>query len=286
MKIKTPAALTRLSIAARFSTAALLLSVCAQAQQKTTDKPATQSQPAATSTAQTQRTTAPAPQQTATTAPLAAAAKNAVASATTPVELARAVYASFGGDKYRDLKNMVLLGSADLYSPGSAQSLSGKFYMVTSGDRLHLEVQSPLFNFSLISDGARTYTSMRGFELPPANKFGIPVLLKFDQAGYAVTALSDKKKERAFRITDPDGMITDFYVDVATGRLIRFEVPYGAYTYGVEFKTTKEVDGVLVPVSFVQRISTGQGSFFAEFKVKDAKLNQELPADLFSIPNQ
>jgi hypothetical protein len=264
--------------AARLAATLLLAATCAQAQeQKPADKSANQSQSTATTAAQ----------PTATTAPSAAAAtKNAAATATTPLELARATYASIGGDKYRDLKNMVLFGTADLYSPNSAQSLSGKFGMITAGDQMRLEVQSPLFNFSLVSDGARTYTSMRGFDLPPANKFGIPVLLKFDQAGYVVTALSDKKKERAFRITEPDGNTTDFYVDVATGRLLRFVVPYGVYTYGVEFKTVRELDGVLVPVSFVQRISTGQGDFFAEFKVKDAKLNQQLPADTFTIPHK
>jgi hypothetical protein len=111
-------------------------------------------------------------------------------------------------------------------------------------------------------------------------------LMKYDQGGYAVSALPDKKKERAFRVTDPEGNATDFYVDGATGRLLRFEVPYGTYTYSFEFKTVREMDGVVVPASFVMRLSTGQGAFFAEFKVKDAKLNQALPEDAFAIPNK
>jgi hypothetical protein len=245
-------------------------SVCASAQQKPADKNATTQ----TATTSAQTTTA-------------AGAKAAVASApTTPLEMARATYAAQGGDKYRDLKNVVLLGSADLYAPGSAQSLSGKFGMITSGDRLRLEVQSPLFGFSLVSDGVRTYSSMRGFELPSASRFGVPVLLKFDQPGYAVTALNGSKKERGFRITDPEGNITDFYIDAATSRLARFEVPYGDYTYSVEFKSMKEIEGVFVPMNFVQRISSTQGSFYAEFKVKDAKINQELPDTTFVIPDK
>lgn len=231
--------------------------VCAPAQQKAADKSA-------------------APQTAVASAPAPA----------TPLELARAAYAAQGGDKYRDLKNIVLLGSADLYSPNSAQSLSGKFGMITAGDRLRLEVQSPLFGFSLVSDGVRTYSSMRGFELPSASRFGVPVLLKFEQPGYAVTALSGSKKERGFRITDPEGNATDFYVDAATNRLSRFEVPYGSYTYSVEFKSMKEIEGVFIPTSFVQRISSTQGSFYAEFKVKDAKINQELPDTTFVIPDK
>ncbi|HVG30680.1 MAG TPA: hypothetical protein VM864_13310 [Pyrinomonadaceae bacterium] len=254
--------------------ALLAAAVCASAQQKPAEKSAS-----AAAAAQTP------PSTQATTA--AAVAKGAVAPAlSSPIELARATYAAQGGDKYRDLKNIVLLGSADLYAPGSAQSLSGKFGMITSGDRLRLEVQSPLFGFSLVSDGVRTYSSMRGFELPSASRFGVPVLLKFEQPGYAVTALDGSKKERAFRITDPEGNITDFYVDPATNRLMRFEVPYGPYTYSVEFKSMKEIEGVFVPMSFVQRISSTQGSFYAEFKVKDAKINQEVPDNTFVIPDK
>jgi hypothetical protein len=255
MKKKAPAA----GLAATL----LFATVCARAQEKPADKPAAQSQPAA-----------------------AATAPSAAASAKTPVELARATYSSLGGDKYRDLKNMVLTGSAELFSPDSTQTLPGKFGMITAGEKMRMELQSPLFSVSLVSDGVTTYSSMRQFQMPPPNKYGLTVLMKYDQSGYAVTALPDKKKERAFRVTDPEGNATDFYVDAATGRLLRFEVPYGVYTYSFEFKTVKEMDGVTVPASFVMRLSTGQGSFFAEFKVKDAKLNQTLPEDAFAIPNK
>ncbi|MCA1816052.1 MAG: hypothetical protein LC746_06530 [Acidobacteria bacterium] len=220
----------------------------------------------------------------ATTDSAASPAATALPANATPVELARAAVAAQGGDKWRALKNIVLFGTAVLYSPGSTQSLAGKFYMVTAGDRVRLQVESPIVNMTLVSDSTGTYTSIRGFQLPPASRFGVPVLMNYDQPGYAVAALNSKKKERAFRITEPEGMITDFYLDAATGRLVRFEVPYGPYTYGVEIKAVKDVDGVPVPTSFVQRISTGQGDFFAEFKVKEAKLNQELPADIFTFP--
>jgi hypothetical protein len=241
----------------------LLTAICARAQEKPANKSATQSQ----------------------SAPAAAAAQSPAATAKTPVELARATYASLGGDKYRDLKNMVLLGSADLYAPNSAQSLSGKFGMITAGEKLRIEVNS-IYSFSLIFDGVRTNSSVPGFQMPPPNKFGMPVLMKFDSEGYGVTALPDKKKERGFRITDAEGNATDFYVDAATGRLVRYEIPYGAYTYSFEFKSVRELEGVVVPVSFVMRLTSSQGSFFAEFKVKDAKLNQELPDNTFLIPSR
>src|SRR3989449_4571018 len=125
----------------------------------------------------------------------------------------------------------------------------------------------------------------RGLEAPPASKFGLPVLAKFDQPGYAVTAIPDKKKLRGFRIADADGNTTDFYLDTATGRVMTFLIPYNGYTFGTENKKMKEVDGVLIAYNFTQRLEMPQGAFFAEYTVKDVKLNQPLGDDVFAIPN-
>jgi hypothetical protein len=233
----------------------------------------------------------PAPQPPAAPAKPAASPATkaaAVTAASTPQELARAAYDSLGGDKFRDLKNMVLTGTLDLYSPGSVQSLAGTFGVITSGDRLRQEMRSPFFNVSAIYDGERSYSSIRGFEMPPPSKFGLPVLLKSAQPGYTVSALpdKDKKKERAFRVTDAEGNATDFYVELATARLARYEIPFGDVTFIMDIKSFKTLDGVSVPWNFVQKLATPQGSFVAEFKVKEAKINQDLPADVFAIPNK
>lgn len=185
----------------------------------------------------------------------------------------------------RALKNMVLRGSVDLYAPNSTQSIPGGFVLVTAGDKLFMEVDArPAITFKQIFDGQRSYSSMPGVELPPASKFGMAVLTKFDQPGYSVTAIPDKKKLRGFRIADSDGNITDFYIDPATGRIMSFLIPYGNYTFGTENKKFKEVEGVLVPANFMQRLEMPQGAFFAEYRVKDIKLNQEISDDVFAIP--
>jgi len=224
--------------------------------------------------------------QSATTAVTPAAKTSAVTAASAPQDLARAAYESLGGDKFRDLKNMVLTGSVDLYAPNSTQSVPGTFGTITAGERVRHEIRSPFFSVSAIFDGERSYSSIRSFQMPPASKFGLPVLLKFAQPGYTVSALADKgkKKERAFRVTDPEGNATDFYVEIATGRITRYEIPFGDATYIMELKSFKTVDGVTVPTSFAQKLATSQGSFIAEFKVKEAKINQDLPADVFAIP--
>lgn len=209
----------------------------------------------------------------------------AITANTPPLELARAAFNAQGGEKMRALKNMVLRGSVDLYAPNSTQSIPGGFVLVTAGDKLFMEVDArPAITFKQIFDGQRSYSSMPGVELPPASKFGMAVLTKFDQPGYSVTAIPDKKKLRGFRIADSDGNITDFYIDPANGRIMSFLIPYGNYTFGTENKKFKEVEGVLVPANFMQRLEMPQGAFFAEYRVKDIKLNQEISDDVFAIP--
>ena len=214
------------------------------------------------------------------------AAAVTITTTTTPMELARIALAAQGGDKFKTLKSMVLRGSVDLYAPNSTQSIPGGFIWVVAGEKLRLEVDArPAVSFKQIYDGQRAYSSLPGVDLPPASKFGLPLLAKFDQAGYVVTALPDKKKQRAFRITDAEGNSTDYYIDASTGRVMSFIIPYGGYTFGTENKNFKEVDGVLVPTEFTQRLEMPQGAFFAEYKVKDIKLNNPLGDDVFEIPN-
>ena len=210
----------------------------------------------------------------------------AITAATTPVDLARAALAAQGGEKFKSLKSMVLRGSVDLYPPNSTQSIPGGFVWVVAGDKIRLEIDArPAVSFKQIFDGQRSYSSIPGVELPPASKFGLPLLAKFDQAGYTVSAIPDKKKQRGFRIADADGNVTDFYIDTTTARVMTFLIPYNGYTFGTENKKLKEIDGVLIPFNFTQRLEMPQGAFFAEYRVKDVKLNQALGDDVFAMPN-
>ena len=208
----------------------------------------------------------------------------AITANSTPVELAAAALAAQGGDKFKNLKNMWVYGSVDLYAPNSARALPGNFSLITAGEKMRLDVDaSPVFKFKQVFDGQQSFSSMPGVELPPADRFGLPVLAKYDQAGYTVTAIPDKKKLRGFRIADAQGNATDFYVDLKTARVMQYLIPFNGYTFGIENSKFKEVEGVLVPTSFSQRMETPQGAFFADYKVKDIKLNQELGNDVFAL---
>jgi hypothetical protein len=209
----------------------------------------------------------------------------AITATTAPVDLARSAFAAQGAEKFRNLKSVVLRGSVDLYAPNSTQSVPGGFVIVIAGDKTRIEVDArPAVSFKMIYDGQQAYSSLPNVDMPPLTKFGMGMLVKFDQTGFAVSAIPDKKKHRGFRITDPDGNITDFYVDPATGRVMSFLIPYGGYTFGTENKKMKEIDGVLVATSFTQRLEMPQGAFFADYNVKDVKLNQPIGDDVFAIP--
>src|SRR5229473_4968350 len=219
-----------------------------------------------------------------TPATSAIAAAPAITANSTPIELARAALAAQGGDKFKNLKSMMLIGSADLFAPNSAQSVPGKFVMFTAGEKVRIDIDaSPIFKFKQVYDGQQSYSSLPGITMPPASKFGLPVLAKFDQPGYTVSAVPDKKKLRGFRIVDAEGDTTDFYLDAANGRVMMYLIPYNGYMFGTENSKFKEVDGVLIPFSFSQRLETPQGAFFAEYKVKDARLNQPIADDVFVI---
>ncbi len=207
----------------------------------------------------------------------------AITASTPPLELARAAYRAQGGEKLKAVKNITLRGSVDLFAPNSTQSIPGGFVIVTAGDKLRLEVDArPAITFKQIFDGQQAYSSMPGVDLPPAN--AIFVLTHFDQAGYTVSAIPDRKKLRGFRIADSNGNVIDYYVDPATGRVMSFLIPHGNYTFGTENKKFREIDGVLVPSSFTQRLEMPQGAFFADFNAKEIKLNQAFSDDVFAIP--
>jgi hypothetical protein len=215
----------------------------------------------------------------------AAAPAIAITAETTPKDLARAAFLAQGGEKFRSVQNMMLRGSVQLYPPNSVQSLPGSFSLVTEGDKLRMEIDArPAIVFKQIYNGEQSYSSLPNVSFPPMTKFGWGALARFDQQGFQVQALADKKKQRGFRIVDPEGYTTDYYLDPKTGRVMSFLIYYEGIVLGTENSKFKDFDGVLVPVSFSQKFEMPMGAFFAEFNVKEVKLNQQLGEDAFAIP--
>src|SRR6185503_13069909 len=61
----------------------------------------------------------------------------------TPTDLAKAAIQAQGGDKFRNVQNMMLRGSVQLYAPNSVQSIPGSFSIVTAGDKLRMDIDAP-----------------------------------------------------------------------------------------------------------------------------------------------
>lgn len=202
----------------------------------------------------------------------------------TPLELARAALAAQGGEKFKNLGNMSLSGTVSIYPPNSPQSISGKFLWITAGERLRIELNAQPLVFTQIFDGQRSYSSLPGLQLGTPKSFGLALLKKFDQPGYTVSALPNRKKLRGFSISDAEGHVTEFYIDSVNGRVMMYRIANKQVTFSTEHSKLQEVDGVLVPYNFTQKIEVPQGTFYLEFKVKDAKVNQPLGNDVFAIP--
>ena len=92
----------------------------------------------------------------------------AITPESTPLELAKAAFTAQGGEKFRNVQNMMLRGSVSLYPPNSPQSIPGSFSIVTANDKLRMEIDArPVIVFKQIYDGQQSYSSMPGVEVPP-----------------------------------------------------------------------------------------------------------------------
>ena len=211
---------------------------------------------------------------------------NTVTETASAFEIARAAIASFGGEKFKNLKSLSLFGSADLYYGANPNRVtSGKFALVQAGDRARVDIETPDMSYREIYDGKRPYGSVSPASVWPPKKFGLPVLARFDQTGYSVTPLPDQNQP-GFRITDSEGYATDFLVDQATGRVKQYSFDFNNIKHLIEHKSFKEVDGVLVPYSFLRKMSLPRVDVYMEFKVKEAKINQPVGDDVFIIPER
>ena len=209
----------------------------------------------------------------------------AITDKSTPTDLARAALAAMGGDNFKKMKSSFVMGSVTLYAPNSAQSIPGTFAIASAGEKVRVDINAPAAGivFKQIYDGQQSFSTIPGVEIPPPSKFGLPALAKYDQTGYTVSAIPDKKKLRGFRLVDAEGNTTDYYIDLVTGRISEYVIPYQGHTFGSTISKFAEVDGVLIPMSFTQRFEMPVGAYFAEYKVKSVKLNQPIGDDVFVI---
>lgn len=213
----------------------------------------------------------------------------AKAESTAAVELAKTVFNAHGGDKLKTLKTIVVKGTVDISSSAIPQVIPATFASIIAGEKYRLEINNPFQPMKQIYDGKDTFSSVQGFSFPPVTRIGFPVLGRVGDTGYTISALPETaKKKKGFRLTTPEGYITDFYVDEKTSLLKGFDSSYDIggriVTTSSEIDKYKTIEGVVIPEKYVQRFDLGQMTAYSDFKAKEIVLNGEVPDDYFAMP--
>ncbi|MDQ6785784.1 MAG: hypothetical protein M3033_03055 [Acidobacteriota bacterium] len=214
------------------------------------------------------------------------AATLSVSKTATPIEIAKIALAAHGGDKFKTMKTLVVRGTVDI-SGSPTMTFPGTFATIFSGEKYRLEIVNPIQPFKQTFDGQQTVSSIRGFELPPLNRLGLPLLARIGDKDFTVSALSEKsKKKMGFRITAPEGFYTDFFIDEKTGMIKSYEASYQVgdrtVTTSIEIDKVRDIDGVKIPERYAQRFDTGQVTFYASFKAKEILVNSAVADDVFT----
>lgn len=205
----------------------------------------------------------------------------------TPLDVAKSALAAHGGDKFKNMKTLVVRGTADV-SGSPSTTFPATFAMILSGEKYRLEISNPFQPFKQVYNGEQTSSSVDNFTLPPINRLGLPLLQKIEKDGFTVSGLPEKyKKKKGFRITSPEGFYTDFFTDEKTGRIKSYEAEYDynnrKITTSVEIDKVLDVKGVLVPEKYAQRFDLGQLTIYTNFKAKEILVDSEIADDVFVL---
>ena len=205
--------------------------------------------------------------------------------------LAKLAVEAHGGDKLRNMKTLVIIGSVDATASNIPQAIPATFVTIFAGDKYRVEIKSPLQPIKQAFDGTNTITSVgHGFTLPPFNRIGLPLLQRVGDTGFIVTSLPENKKsKKGFRVTSPEGYYTDFYLDEKTNQIKGYDSTYNVngrtVKTSVEIDRMKVVDGVTVPDKYVQRIDLEQMTVYLAFVAKQIQVNTEVANDVFTDVN-
>ena len=205
------------------------------------------------------------------------------------LESANAAIRAHGGEKFKNMKTLIVSGAVDITTTAITQSIPATFATIFAGDKYRIEINNPFTPFKQVYDGEQTSSTLKGsFTLPPLNRLGFPLLAKVGDEGFIVSALTgDKKKKKGFRVTAPDGFYTDFYTDEKTGQIKGYEASYDIsgrnVTTSVEIDKLRTVDGIILPERYAQRFDTEQMTIYADFKAKEISVNKAVADDVFTL---
>ncbi len=204
-------------------------------------------------------------------------------------ELADATLKAHGGDSFKNMKSLTIIGSVDVTPSTFQQKIPATFVTIFAGDKYRFELNNPFQPIKQIFDGEQTFSNVQGgFNLPPVNRLGFPVIQKIGDKDFIISALpNDKEYKKGFRITSPEGYYTDFILDKKTGQVKSYNSSYiingNNVTTSVEIDKMKTVDGIVIPERYAQRFDLGQLTVYADFKAKEIVVNKEIADDIFTM---
>jgi hypothetical protein len=205
------------------------------------------------------------------------------------IALAKAALEAHGGDKFKNIKSLVIKGTAEVSGSPTA-TFPASFYIVFAGDKYVLEINNPIQPFKQAYDGKQVSSSFPNFSLPPINRLGLPLLQRLNEEGFVVSELPSSgknKKKLGFRITSPEGYYTDFFLDEKTKRVKSYEASYfvanRAVTTSVEIEKWREVEGIVWAERYFQRFDLGNLAVYVDFRAKEILVNQQIDDEVFSM---
>lgn len=204
-----------------------------------------------------------------------------------PLELARTALKAHGGEKFKNMKTLVVRGTADV-SGSPTQSFPSTFAFISSGEKYRIDITNPFQPLKQVYDGEQTNSSINGFYFPPLNRIGLMLLAKFEEKDFVVAVVPEKvKTKNSFRITSPEGYYTDFFLDEKTGQVksykSSFEIGSRNVTTAVEIDKVRVVEGVVVPEKYAQRFELANLSIYVNFKAKEISVNTPIADDIFVL---
>lgn len=202
--------------------------------------------------------------------------------------LARLAVDAHGGERFRSMKTLVVRGTVDVTASNFPQAIPATFVMVFALEKYRVEINNPFQPLKQAFDGVQTVSSLsNGFTLPPFNRVGFPVLQRVGDPRFTVTSITDnKRKKKGFRVTTPEGYVTDFYVDEKTNQVKSYDSTYSingrTVKTSVEIDKLKLIDGISIPEKYVQRFDMEQLTFYAAFNAKQVLIDSEVANDVFT----
>lgn len=205
------------------------------------------------------------------------------------IGLAKLALAAHGGDKLKAMKTLIIKGSVDVTTSATAQAFPATFITIFAGDKYRIEIANPFQPLKQVFDGTQTSSTIQGgLTLPPINRLGFPLLPHVGDQGFVITALPESKvKKKGFRMTSPEGLHTDFYLDEKTNQIkgydSNYEIDGRSVTTSVEIDKYRVVDGITIPERYAQRFDTEQLTIYANFKAREIFVNSEVADSVFSL---